>query len=406
LALPASPSPSVVDLLLEGCARNFVADSFSAGYAAGMPFLRRALAGFGEGLPLDQAVRWLQLAYGISAYTWDDVRNQLLGSRWVTLVRDVGALSDLYRALTGQILTHVFEGELAAAAGALEELRAATEAAQTNVFPHGPMALAAYRGDEELATELIREAIADAIRRGEGMVVASAEWASAVLHNGLGHYAEAFAAAQRASQDPWILSFHNWSLVELIEAAARMGSPELAADACSQIADIARSAGTNWALGNEARSRALLAQGDEAEAHYRTAIELLGRTRVRPDHARAHLLYGEWLRRENRRADARGQLRTAYEMLSAMGMAGFAERARRELLATGETVRKRASQTTRQLTSQEASVARLAAEGLSNPEIGTRLFISTRTVQYHLAKVFQKLEINSRGQLHRVLPRS
>jgi DNA-binding CsgD family transcriptional regulator len=403
LALPASPSPSVVDLLLEGCARNFVADSFSEGYAAGMPFLRRALADFGDGLPPHQALRWLQLAYGISAYTWDDARNQLLGSRWVTLVRNVGALSDLHIALTGQILTHVFEGELAAAAGALEELQAATEAAQTNVFPHGPMALAAYRGDQELATELTRDAIADATERGEGMVVASANWANAVLHNGLGHYPEAFAAAQRASQDPWILSFHNWSLVELIEAAVRMGSPGLATDACSQIADIARSAGTDWALGNKARSHALLAQGDQAEAHYRTAIELLGRTRVRPDQARAHLLYGEWLRRENRRTDAREQLRTAYRMFSAMGMAGFAERARRELLATGETVRKRAAQTTRQLTAQEASIARLAAEGLTNPEIGTRLFISTRTVQYHLAKVFQKLQITSRGQLHRVV---
>jgi hypothetical protein len=180
LALPASRNPSAVDLLLEGCARNFVADSFSEGYAAGMPFLRRALADFGDGLPPDQALRWFLQAYGISGYTWDDVRFHSLGSRWVALVRDVGALSDLYIALTGQILSRVFDGELAAAAGALEELRAATEAAQTNVFPHGPMALAAYRGDRELAAELIRGAIADATERGEGMVVSSAEWASAV----------------------------------------------------------------------------------------------------------------------------------------------------------------------------------------------------------------------------------
>jgi DNA-binding CsgD family transcriptional regulator len=406
LALPPSPSPSVVDLLLEGCARNFVADSFTEGYAAGMPFLRRALADFGEGVPADQALRWLLLAYGLSGYTWDDVRVQSLGSRWVRLVRDAGALSDLHIALTGQILTHVFEGELAAAAGVLEELRAATEAAQTNVFPHGPMALAAYRGDRELAAGLIHTAIADATERGEGMVLSSAEWANAVLHNGLRRYPEAFAAAGRASQDPWILSFHNWSLVELVEAAARMGSPELATDACDEIADIARSAGTDWALGNAARSRALLAHGEEAESHYRTAIELLGRTRVRPDHARARLVYGEWLRRENRRADAREQLREAYELLSAMGMAGFAERARRELLATGETVRKRTVEAPTQLTPQEASIARLAVEGLTNPEIGTRLFISSRTVQYHLAKVFQKLEVTSRGQLHRVLPDS
>jgi DNA-binding CsgD family transcriptional regulator len=311
----------------------------------------------------------------------------------------------LYIALTGQILSQVFDGELAAAAGALEELRAATEAAQTNIFPHGPMALAAYRGDQELATELIRGAIADATERGEGMVVSSAEWASAVLNNGLGHYREAFGAAQRASRDPWVFSFHNWSLVELVEAAAHMGSPELAAAACGQLADMARSAGTDWALGIAARAQALLAQGEEAEANYRTAIELLSRTHIRPDHARARLLYGEWLRRENRRADAREQLRSAHEMLSAMGMAAFAERARRELQATGETVRKRAVQpASRQLTSQEASIARLVVEGLTNPEIGTRLFISTRTVQYHLAKVFHKLDITSRGQLHQVLP--
>jgi DNA-binding CsgD family transcriptional regulator len=405
LALPAPPRPSVADLLLEGCARNFVAGSFGQGYAAGMPFLRRAIADFGDGVPADQALRWLQLAYGLSAYTWDDAANQLLGSRWVTLVRDLGALSELPIALTGQILTHVFEGQLGAAAGALEELRAAAEAAQTDLFPHAPMALAAYRGDLELATQLISAAIADATERGEGMVVASASWASAVLHNGLGHYPEALAAARQATADPWILSFHNWGLVELIEAAAHLGSPELATEACAELTGLARSAGTSWALGNAARSQAQLAHGEQAEACYRTAIELLASTRVQPDHARARLLYGEWLRRENRRADAREQLRTAYEMLSAMGLAGFAERARRELLATGETVRKRAAPAGRQLTPQEASIARLAAEGLTSNEIGTRLFISSRTVQYHLAKVFQKLEITSRGQLHRVLPR-
>jgi DNA-binding CsgD family transcriptional regulator len=403
LALPAPRNPSVVDLLVEGWARNFAADTFSEGYAAGLPFLQRALADSGDVLPPDQARRWLQLAYGMSRFIWDDERNQLIGSRWVALVREDGALSELHLALTGQILTHVFGGELAAASGTLEELRAATDAARTRAHHHGPVALAAYRGDQALATELIRSAIADATERGEGLVVSSAYWASAVLDNGLGRYREAFAAAQRASQDRWALGFHNLSLVELVEAATHMGSPELATDACSQIADMARSAGTNWVLGLEARSNAQLAQGEEAEANYRTAIDLLGRTRIRPDYARARLLYGEWLRRENRRADAREQLRTAYELLSAMGMAGFAERARRELLATGETVRKRAAEITRQLTSQETSIARLAVEGLTNPEIGTRLFISSRTVQYHLAKVFQKLEITSRGQLYRVL---
>ena len=191
---------------------------------------------------------------------------------------------------------------------------------------------------------------------------------------------------------------------ELAESAARTGDTQLLLTIREWISDRARATPTEWVLGIEARVRALLSEGEEAEGCYRESIERLGRTRVRAQLARAHLLYGEWLRRENRRLDAREQLRTAHDMLAAMGAAAFAERARRELLATGETVRKRVSETTTALTAQEAQVARLARDGLSNPEIGARLFISSRTVQYHLRKVFIKLEISTRSQLHRVLP--
>jgi DNA-binding CsgD family transcriptional regulator len=212
------------------------------------------------------------------------------------------------------------------------------------------------------------------------------------------------AAAQQACEHPEELLFATWGLVELIEAAARTERTALATDALQRLSDATRASGTDWALGIEARSRALLGEGDAAERFYREAIDRLGRTRVRVALARAHLIYGEWLRRERRRTDAREQLRAAHEMFAAMGAAGFADRAERELLATGETARKRTVETGSQLTPQEAQVARFARDGLSNSEIGARLFISSRTVQYHLHKVFTKLGITSRTQLERVLP--
>jgi DNA-binding CsgD family transcriptional regulator len=200
----------------------------------------------------------------------------------------------------------------------------------------------------------------------------------------------------------------TYALPELIEAAARTGDTQLAADVVGELAETTQLSGTDWGLGVEARCRALVSQGQAAEDLYREAIDRLGRTRLRPELARAYLLYGEWLRGENRRRDARDQLRIAYEMLDKIGMEAFAERARKELAATGETARRRAVQAaagaSQQLTPQEAQVARLARDGLSNPEIGARLFISSHTVQYHLSKVFAKLGITSRGQLQRVLP--
>ena len=222
----------------------------------------------------------------------------------------------------------------------------------------------------------------------------------------VGRYSDALSAAQRASEEPVELVFSMWGGVELIEATARSGAPEQAADALERLSQATDASGGDWALGIRAYTQALLSDGQNADRLYREAIERLGRTRVRVTLARAHLLYGEWLRRQQRRTDARHQLRTAHQMFVTMGAEGFAERARRELLATGETARKRLVENAGQLTVQEAQIAELAREGLSNFEIGARLFISSRTVEYHLGHVFTKLGINSRMQLHRVLPTS
>jgi DNA-binding CsgD family transcriptional regulator len=230
--------------------------------------------------------------------------------------------------------------------------------------------------------------------------VSCTQWAKALLHNARGEYESALAAAQQVIEPPRKLDTNvNWALPELVEAAARSGHAELARDAVQQLSEMTRAAGTDWALGLEARSRALLSEQDMAEHLYREAIERLGRTRVRGEHARAQLLYGEWLRREGRRRSARAELRTAHELFTEMGMDAFAERARRELLATGATVRLRRIETRDDLTPQERQIARLARDGLSNPEIGARLFLSPRTVEWHLHKVFTKLGIRSRHEL-------
>jgi ATP/maltotriose-dependent transcriptional regulator MalT len=295
-------------------------------------------------------------------------------------------------------------GGLATASALTKELQAAVDATGSQLPPYGGLLLAAWRGREAEASRLIDATIEEAAPRGETLGVAAAHWASAVLYNGLGRYEDALAAAERASEHPEDLPFSSWSLVELIEAAARCGKGERGAGALARLADMTSASGTDWALGIEARSRALLSEGEEADASYRDAIERLGQTRVRVELARAHLVYGEWLRRERRRIDAREQLRTAHEMLAAMEIEGFAKRAARELVATGQRARKRSVETREDLTAQEAEVAQLARDGLSNPEIGARLFISPRTVEYHLHKVFTKLDITARNQLARVLP--
>jgi len=284
----------------------------------------------------------------------------------------------------------------------IAEADAICEATGARTARLSAMMLAALRGGQAEGTSLIEDAIAEAEAAGQGIAVAYAHWAAAILHNGLGRYEEALTAACQASEDITALPVSMRALPELVEAAARAGHDGLARDALKRLAEITQPCGTDSALGIEARCRALLSHSADADDLYREAIDRLERasSELRPELARAHLLYGEWLRREGRRADARQQLRTAHDLFAAIGMAAFAERARRELLATGETVRKRTVETVTTLTGQEALIARLARDGRTNPEIGAQLFLSGRTVEWHLRKIFTKLGISSRRELH------
>ena len=283
------------------------------------------------------------------------------------------------------------------------EADAVVEATGSHLTLRGAIALANWRGQEAEALALTEAHRQDVLRRGEGLWLVATDWGSAVLYNGLGRYDEALAAAERAAEDPHGLGTSSWLLSDLIEAAVRGGKAERAAGPLERLTEISEANGTDWALGMCARGRALLSEGEAAERLYREAIDRLGGTRIRVALARTHLVYGEWLRRENRRVDAREQLRAAHEMLADMGMEAFAERARRELLATGETVRKRTVETLDELTPQEEQITRLAAAGHTNPEIGAQLFLSPRTVEWHLRKVFTKLGISSRRQLRTAL---
>jgi DNA-binding CsgD family transcriptional regulator len=296
------------------------------------------------------------------------------------------------------------------ASSLVDEVAAVSEATGSSLAPYAALTLAAFQGREGEAAQLIEAATRELVRRGEGQGLTFIHWATAVLHNGLGRYEEALAAARQAAADSREARVATWGLVELelIEAAARSGEPDLAADGLRRLSERTRVSGTDWALGVEARSRALLTEGEAAEAAYREALEALERTCVRVDLARAHLLYGEWLRRERRRLDARDQLRTAHEMFSQFGLEAFAERARVELEATGEHARRRTVETRDDLTPQEAQISRLAADGATNQEIAAQLFISPSTVDYHLRKAFRKLGVKSRHQLkqHLLQPRA
>ena len=388
-------SPDPCDLLLEGIAVVTI-----EGYAAGARILKRAVRAFRDEQVSDEdALRWLWLACRAARALGDDAGWDELTERQVRLAREAGELSLLPIALAERFSVQLFLGDLVAAAALVVETEAVTEATGSHLAPQGAIALAAWRGDEAEATALIDAQRREVVRRGEGLWLVATEWASAVLFNGLGRYEDALAVAEQAVGHPHELGVSTWVPTELIEAAARSGHPERAAGPLRRLQEISSAAGTDWALGVEARSRALLSEGAVAESLYRDAIARLGRTRVRPALARAHLLYGEWLRRENRRVDAREQLRIAHGMYAEIGMNGFAERARRERMATGETVRKRSPETRDSLTAQEAQIARLAAEGCTNPEIGAQLFISPRTVEWHLRKVFTKLGISSRKEL-------
>jgi DNA-binding CsgD family transcriptional regulator len=403
-AAPPGPEPTrAVDVLLEAFAVRL-----TQGYAAAAPLLARALElSLALDVTNDEAGLWRWLAGGrasalVALELWDDESWHALAAVQAQFARDVGALVHLQYALNFLAMAHLFAGDLTTSARLIDEDRLIAEATGNPPVGYAAMALPAWQGQEAQASELIEASSRAATARGLGRMVSFADYASSVIYNGLGRHDAARNPAWRAFQRDE-LGYGPYVVPELAEAASRTGDVELVRAALQWLSERTRAAPTEWALGIEARIRALLSQGDAAEPHYRESIDRLGRTHIRVQLARAHLLYGEWLRRQRRRLDARAQLRIAQEMLEAMGVEAFAERARRELQATGETARKRTVETREVLTAQEAVIARLAREGLSNPEIGSRLFISARTVQSHLGKVFAKLAISSRGQLDQVL---
>jgi DNA-binding CsgD family transcriptional regulator len=393
---PPSPSPRAPDLLLDA-----FAVMITEGHCAGAPLLKRAVHAFrNDDVVANGGFRWLFLAEMAAIEVWDYDAWRELTMREIQLVRDAGALTVLATALSVSIYVQIFAGELAAAASLLDEQKLVTEASGSRLAPHAALILAAWRGREADLQDLVDETIKEVVPRGEGIGLSATQWVTALLHNGHGQYESALIAAQQLMQPPRRFDQAiGWALPELIEAAVRTGQLKLARDGLAQLSDITRPGATDWGLGLEARSRALLSEQEEAEPLYRDAIERLGRTRIRGEHARAHLLYGEWLRRENRRAEAREQLRTAHGMFTEMGMEAFAERARSELLATGQKVRKPTLTTRDELTAQERKIGQLARDGLANPEIGARLFLSPRTVEWHLRNVFIKLGVGSRREL-------
>jgi ATP/maltotriose-dependent transcriptional regulator MalT len=399
-APPGPRRPRLTDLLLDGIALRF-----ADGYVAGALPLRHALQAFRReaGREGGDIMRWLWLACPVvpepvAPELWDYETWCELASRAVRLARDAGALTVLSVALSYRAGVHVHAGEFRAAAVLIEEANAIARATGNAPLPYTSLMLIAWRGDESHALTTIETAVRDATARGEGRALGLAGYAAALLRNGHGRYQDALAHAQEACsyED---LGFLGWALVELIEAAVRSGAPEVAAEALYRLEGRCLGAGTDWALGILARSSALLREGEAAEHLYLEAVERLGRTQIVPQLARAHQLYGEWLRSEGRRVEAREQLYIAYDVLSRIGAQAFAERARRELLATGETVRVRTVQTAAELTAQETQIAWLAGSGLTNSQIGARLFLSARTVEWHLHKVFGKLGVSSRKEL-------
>jgi DNA-binding CsgD family transcriptional regulator len=400
LVAPAAPQPPrAIDLLLDGLATRF-----TEGYAAGVPPLRTALHAFRRVDELTaRDVRWLWLACRLAQDLWDDELWYVLATSGVRVARETGALSVLPIALTYRVALHVHGGAFVPATALIEEVDAITDAIDMAPVKYGALMLAAWRGDEAEGLDLIEDLTVGVRERGEGMALGINEWATALLYNANGRYSEALAAAQRGCEHDDVGLF-AWSLVELIEAGVRCGATDASSAALDRLSARTRASGTEWALGIEACSRALLSDKRDAELHYSEAVERLERSRGVIHAARARLLYGEWLRRESRRVDAREQLRVAYDRFSQIGAKAFAERARGELLATGERVRKRHVDTRDELTPQEKQIALLAREGLSNPDIGARLFLSPRTVEFHLRKVYSKLRIRSRHELSSALP--
>ncbi len=397
LAEPA-PLPDAIDLLVRG-----LSTMVTEGFPAGVPPLRVALDAFRRADEDAADVnRWLWLACRMASDLWDDEAWDELASRGVRVAREAGELSVLPIAASYRAGVHLHAGEFAAASALMEESAAITQQTGTAPLLYTTPMLAAYRGDEALALPLLEAAQHDAIARGQGLALSMIGCSRAVLFNGLARYEEAATAAEQATSHEG-LGLYALVLVEMVEAAVRSGRPELAVAAVERLAERTRASNTDWGLGLEARSRALLADGPAAAALYEEAVTRLSRGRFALHLGRAQLVYGEWLRRENRRLDARRQLGAAHELFNRFGADAFAERTRRELLATGESARRRTADTLNLLTPQEAQIARLARDGLTNPEIGAQLFISARTVEYHLRKVFPKLDISSRKELRRAL---
>jgi ATP/maltotriose-dependent transcriptional regulator MalT len=352
-------------------------------------------------------LRWGWLATAAAAVAWDFDACLATATRQVEVARGAGALAVLAVGVNvlGQVVA--MAGDFAEATALMVEADAVREATGTHVAPYGGLVLAALRGRAGEAFPLIDDTVATATAEGQGTAVQYAHWARSVVLNATGRYDEALRSAELASDDTPELFVSAWALGERVEAAARSGDQRVAAEALDRLREATHGPEERWGLGLEARSRGLVSRGTDAEDAYLEAIGQLKPTRLGPDLARAHLVYGEWLRRQGRRMDARAQLHAAYELFVSIGMEAFAERARRELMATGETVRRRRADPapSADLTPQERQIALLVRDGLSNPEVGARLFLSPRTVEWHLRKVFAKLSISSRRQLRDVLPR-
>jgi DNA-binding CsgD family transcriptional regulator len=396
---PRAPDaePATADLLLDALVA--LADS----YDTAVPRCREAVQRLsGEKTSARERLRWLWQGCVVALEIWDDEHARSLSHSSIEIARETGTLSELALALSARAPILVFCGDLAAAAASVSETQSVEEATGIRSAPYGALILSAWRGRQAETTDLIDATERDAEARGEGIGLAISAYARAVLCNGLCLYEEGLAAATAASEHREVVA-ENWGLSELIEPATRCGRTDLATDAMTRLAAKAQATRTDWALGIEARARALLGHGTDAERWFRTAIDHLARTRVRAELARTHLVYGEWLRRESRRVDARTQLNLAHELFTSMGMEAFAERASRELLATGEKARRRIAKARDDLTPHERQIAELACDGLSNADIGARLFLSRRTVEWHLRHVFVKLGIRSRRQLETAL---
>jgi DNA-binding CsgD family transcriptional regulator len=392
LSAPLGPEPLPGrQLLLLGLATRL-----TDGYAAAAPTLTAALRAY---LAEERHLDWSWVAYSLAAMDlWDDSAWLELASSQAELARATGTLILLPFALDYLATVHVRAGDLSLASALIEEAQSLDLGVRAETLPYIPLLLAAWRGDVSTAMKLVEVMISGAHSRGEGCAVTAAEYATAILYNGLGEYELAFEAAQKAAAADEIAT-SSWALCELIESAARSGRQEIARESLDQLRERTGASGTAWAKGTEASASALLEDGESAEHLHREGIEALGQSRMAAHLARARLSYGEWLCRENRPVDACKQLRQAYDVFATMGADGFADRARRELLATGEKVPKRRDDTRDELTPQERQIARLARDGRTNPEIGAALYISPRTVEWHLRKVYTKLGISSRKGL-------